>query len=316
MVDMARQHADDYQINMFIPDLHSFTTPIDHSVLSQQILANAKVYVAAGLPIDHPRVFLYRQSHIQAHAELTWILSCFTGVGEMSRMTQFKDKSGSLGDERTSVGLFSYPILMAADILLYQAKYVPVGADQTQHIEFTRTIADRLNSQFKQELFALPLSAPDQAKFFGLAKPLKIQDLKNPAKKMSKSAESESGVIFVDDNPTVAHKKIMSATTDSLAKVNYDPKNQPGVSNLLQVLALIKDQPVDKITAELSGMTRYGDFKKIVADEVSQFLTELQTKLTSIEDEVIQKKLADSEREMALQAEQTLSAVETCLGLR
>jgi tryptophanyl-tRNA synthetase len=143
MVDLAKQKAGEYQINLFVPDLHSFTTPIDHRALQAGIMANLKVYLAAGLPIDHPDVHIYRQSFIPAHSELTWILDCFTGMGEMNRMTQFKDKSAKLEEDRISLGLFNYPVLMASDILLYGASYVPVGDDQAQHIEFTRDIARR-----------------------------------------------------------------------------------------------------------------------------------------------------------------------------
>jgi tryptophanyl-tRNA synthetase len=150
MVDMARQRAGEYQVNLFVPDLHSFTTPIDHSKLYEQVLNNIKVYIAAGLPIDHDDVYVYRQSYIPAHSELTWILDCFTGFGEMSRMTQFKDKSGKLHEDRVSLGLFNYPVLMAADILLYNSNYVPVGDDQTQHLEFTRDIAERMNHSLEK----------------------------------------------------------------------------------------------------------------------------------------------------------------------
>lgn len=134
LVDMAREKSDEYQINLFVPDLHSFTTPIDHAQLQEGIMQNLKVFVAAGLPLDNDSVFIYRQSYIPAHSELTWILDCFTGMGEMSRMTQFKDKSAQLNEDRISIGLFNYPVLMAADILLYGTKYVPVGDDQTQHL--------------------------------------------------------------------------------------------------------------------------------------------------------------------------------------
>src|SRR6185437_14111921 len=138
MVDMAKSRAGEYQINLFVPDLHSFTTPIDHRSLYAQTMHNLKIFAAAGLDLQNPDLFLYRQSYIPAHSEMTWILDCFTGFGEMNRMTQFKDKSGKLDEDRISVGLFNYPVLMAADILLYGASYIPVGADQTQHLEFTR----------------------------------------------------------------------------------------------------------------------------------------------------------------------------------
>lgn len=166
MIDLAKTKAGDYQINLFVPDLHSFTTPIDHAGLQRGIMQNLRVYAAAGLPLDHPDVNIYRQSYIPAHSELTWILDCFTGMGEMGRMTQFKDKSASLGEERISVGLFNYPVLMAADILLYGAEYVPVGDDQTQHLEFTRDIAERLNARFG-ELFVVPKPVKAQHEFFG-----------------------------------------------------------------------------------------------------------------------------------------------------
>jgi len=154
IIDMAKQKSDEFQVNMFIPDLHSFTTPIDHSDLYDQIIHNARLFVAAGLPLDNPEIYLYRQSYVPAHSELTWILDCFTGFGEMSRMTQFKDKSTKLSSDRVSVGLFNYPVLMAADYLLYGASYVPVGDDQTQHLEYGRDIAERMNSRFG-ELFVV-----------------------------------------------------------------------------------------------------------------------------------------------------------------
>src|SRR2546430_11174583 len=155
MIDMAKTKSDQYQINLFVPDLHSFTTPIDHSQLQGQILHNIRIYVAAGLDLQNPDIHLYRQSYVSAHSELTWILDCFTGFGEMSRMTQFKDKSAKLHEDRVSVGLFNYPVLMAADYLLYGAAYVPVGDDQSQHLEFGRDIAIRMNNRFG-DLFTVP----------------------------------------------------------------------------------------------------------------------------------------------------------------
>jgi tryptophanyl-tRNA synthetase len=213
LVDMANQKAGEYQVNIFVPDLHSFTTPIDHSRLYGQIMNNLKVYVAAGLPLDNADVHIYRQSYIPAHSELAWILDCFTGFGEMSRMTQFKDKTAKLNDDRISVGLFNYPVLMAADILLYDSSFVPVGDDQTQHVEFARDIAMRLNNQFG-ELFIVPKPVKEQHAFFGKDQGLRIKDLIDPSKKMSKSDESGRGVIFLTDTPEAARKKIMSATTD------------------------------------------------------------------------------------------------------
>lgn len=315
IIDMAKSRSDDYQINMFVPDLHSFTTPIDHSQLYDQIIHNARVYAAAGLPLDNDNIYLYRQSYIPAHSELTWILDCFTGFGEMSRMTQFKDKSQSIGDDRTSVGLFNYPVLMAADILLYNAKYVPVGEDQTQHLEFARDIAERMNKKFG-DLFVIPEPVKAQHAFFGNDQGLRIKDLINPLKKMSKSDESGRGVIFLNDNPSDASKKIMGATTDNKAEINFDRVNQPGISNLLEILALIRGASLQSVIDEFKGQTQYGSFKSLVANEVSDFLADFQSKLANINDTDIMSKLEQSERKISITANQTLLGVQRAVGLR
>lgn len=315
MIDMVKTKSDDYQINMFIPDLHSFTTPIDHDELHDQILHNARLFTAAGLPLDNESIYLYRQSYISAHSELTWILDCFTGFGEMSRMTQFKDKSGSIGADRTSVGLFNYPVLMAADILLYNAKYIPVGEDQTQHLEFTRDIAERINNKFGA-VFTVPESVPKQHEFFGKDQGLRIKDLVDPTKKMSKSDESGRGVIFLGDDPAVAAKKIMSATTDDKAEIHFDKANQPGISNLLEILALLRGQDLTETVAEFEGQTRYGDFKQVVAAEVEQFLTTFQRRLAAVDDTAIIAKLEQSERDLTQTANATLLRAQQAVGLR
>lgn len=315
MIDMVKTKSADYQINMFIPDLHSFTTPIDHSQLNDQILHNARLFAAAGLPLDNPDIHLYRQSYIPAHSEMTWILDCFTGFGEMSRMTQFKDKSGSIGADRTSVGLFNYPVLMAADILLYNAKYVPVGDDQSQHLEFARDIGMRINNRFG-DMFTIPEAVKDQHEFFGKDQGLRVKDLVNPAKKMSKSDDSGKGVIFLGDEPQAAAKKIMAATTDDFAEIRFDRTNRPGISNLLEMLALLRGVNLADVIAEFEGQTRYGDFKKVVADEVSAFLTDFQTRLASVNDEAILQKLEQSEATVRIDAEATLLRVQQAVGLR
>ncbi len=315
IIEMAQQQSADYQINMFIPDLHSFTTPINHDNLYQQTLGNARFYAAAGLPLDNDNIHLYRQSYVPAHSELTWILDCFTGMGEMSRMTQFKDKASGLGDQRTTVGLFNYPILMAADILLYGATYVPVGDDQTQHLEFARDIAERMNKKFG-ELFIVPKPVREQHEFFGKGQGLRIKDLIDPNKKMSKSDESGRGVIFLTDDPEQARKKVMSATTDDKAHVAYNPDEQPGISNLLQISALLRNQPLADVAAEFAGMERYGDFKKIVADEVANFLHDFQETLANVDDNAIMQKLSTSETAMSAQANATLHQVQQAVGLR
>lgn len=315
MVDMAKKHADEYKINFFIADLHSFITPINHDELYQAIINNARAYIAAGLPIDNKDVIIYRQSHVPAHSELTWILDCFTSMGEMSRMTQYKDKSSRLGDAQVNVGLFNYPVLMASDILLYNARYVPVGEDQTQHLEITRDIGERMNSKFG-EIFTLPESSQKQHEFFGKEQGLRIKDLIDPSKKMSKSDETGAGVIFLNDEPEAAAKKIMRATTDNLASVNYDKENQPGITNLIEILALLRGATPNEVEAEYKGIDRYGDFKKIVADEVADFLVKFQENLGSVDDNVVMAKLKESEASASLVANETLLRVQKAVGLR
>ena len=315
IIDMAVNRSDEYQVNLFIPDLHSFTTPVDHSKLYEQILNNARVYVAAGLPLDRESIYLYRQSFIPAHSEMTWILDCFTGVGEMNRMTQFKDKSSKLGDDQISVGLFNYPVLMTADIVLYNAKYVPVGDDQTQHLEIARDIAERINRRFG-ELFVVPEAVGEQHSFFNNDKGLRIMDLVDPSKKMSKSDESGKGVIFLTDSPEEAHKKIMSATTDDKASVNYDRVNQPGITNLIDILALLRNKTPSDVEAEYKGMDRYGYFKRIIADEMAEFLRDFQGKLRNVDDAAIITKLEQSEAAMNVAANETLMRVQKAIGLR
>lgn len=317
IIDMAKKRSDEYQINMFIPDLHSFTTPVNHSILNKQIFDNARIFVAAGLPLDNENIYLYRQSYIPAHSELTVILNCFTGFGEMSRMTQFKEKRSSIGEDRTSVGLFDYPVLMASDILLYNAKYVPVGDDQTQHLEFTRDIAERMNKKFQQDLFVVPEPVAKQHEFFGKDQGLRIKDLIDPTKKMSKSDESGRGVIFLNDNPEIAYKKVMSATTDNKAEIHFDRDNQPGISNLLEILSLLQGLTLQKIIDTYEGKTKYSDFKVVVAEEVKQFLTNFQIALSNVDDnDAILAKLIQSEQDLAPIANTTLLRVQQAVGLR
>lgn len=314
MVDMQRQYAGEYQINMFVPDLHSFTTPIDHSALYRNTLTNLKYFVAAGLDLDDPNTFLYRQSYIPAHSELTWILDCFTYVGEMQRMTQFKDKS-SEHSASVTMGLMNYPVLMAADILLYGAEYVPVGEDQFQHLEITRDIATRFNNKFG-DTFVVPRETSQQTQFMHRDKGLRIRSLTDPTKKMSKSSADEKSKILLCDDPAAARKKIMSATTDSVGSIHFDWDAQPGITSLLQILALLKGVPQQDVNQEWEGNARYGDFKKAVAAEVERFLTEFQQRLHALTDEVLLAKLESSERVMNIQATETLTKVQQAVGLR
>lgn len=315
IIDMANQHSGEYQINMFIPDLHSFTTPIDHSKLKEQTLNNLRIFAAAGLDIRNDDIHIYRQSYISAHSELTWILDCFTGFGEMSRMTQFKDKSAKLGEERISVGLFNYPVLMAADILLYGATYIPVGDDQSQHIEFTRDIAERMNSQFG-ELFLVPKPVKEQHAFFGKDQGLRIQDLLDPRKKMSKSDETGKGVIFLSDTPKIVKKKIMGATTDSFGRIAYNKAEQPGLANLIDILALLSSETVGSVCKQYVGQTQYGQLKNDVATKTAVFLEAFQSKLSKVNDKSILDKLITSEKAMNEQASKTLIKVQRAVGLR
>lgn len=315
IIDMAKEKSGDYQINLFVPDLHSFTTPIDHSQLQAQIMHNLRLFVAAGLPLDNPNVHIYRQSYIPAHSELTIILNSFTGMGQMERMIQFKDKSGKLGVDQISVGLFDYPVLMAADILLYGAKYVPVGDDQSQHLEFARDIAERINSRFGN-LFSLPEPTTKQHEFFGKEQGLRIKDLVDPTKKMSKSDESGRGIIFLGDTPEDAAKKVMGATTDSVGTVHYNLDTQPGISNLLQINALLSGKSLNVAVERHNGQESYGDLKKEVAAQVFEFLADFQHRLADVDDTALLAKLTADEAQMNEIAGATLLKVQKAVGLR
>lgn len=315
IVDMAKQKAGDFQVNMFVPDLHSFTTPIDHSRLYDNTIRNVKLFAAAGLPLDHDAVFVYRQSFIPAHSELSWILSCFTGFGEASRMVEFKDKAQRLGDTHVSVGLFNYPILMAADILLYGAEWIPVGEDQRQHIELARDLAMRLNNKFG-EIFVVPHELKKQQAFVDRDSAPRIRSLRNPDKKMSKSISDPAGTILLSDGPDEAAKKVMSATTDSIGSIHLDWDGQPGISNLLQILALLKDQPIEDTAHAWEGKTSYGELKTAVADAVREFLSNLQKDYAKVDDAAVIAKLENDEKLMNAQAAATLYKVQKAVGLR
>lgn len=314
MVQLQQHYAGRYQLNMFVPDLHSFTTPIDHTTLYENTLTNLKYFIAAGLDITDEHTFLYRQSFIPAHSELTWILDCFTGFGEMSRMTQFKEKSADTNNTVT-VGLFNYPVLMAADILLYNARWVPVGEDQFQHLEITRDIALRMNHKFG-ELFTIPEPTAKQTAFIQRDTGLRIRSLTNPEKKMSKSSTDQKSKINLADTPAQARKKIMAATTDSLGVINFDWQRQPGITNLLQLLAILTNRPQAEVNAEWVGQTQYGPLKRAVAEAVATFLTDFQARLAGISDETLLATLERSERAMNEVASITLLRVQKAVGLR
>ena len=314
MINLANEHAADCQINMFVPDLHSFTTPIDHDKLYAQVIKGVKYYIAAGLDVNNPNIHIYRQSHVPAHSELAWILDCFTYFGEASRMTQFKEKSEEHADAIT-VGLFNYPILMAADILLYDAKYIPLGEDQFQHLELARDIATRMNNRFSEELFTIPAPEKEQVKFMHLDRGLRIRSLVDPTKKMSKSSTNEKSKISLNDDPDVAAKKIMSATTDSEGVIRFDMINQPGISNLLTIEAMLTDRDIQDVIADWAGQTSYGDLKRKVADTVRAFLADFQAKVATISDEEAERYLAAGEAYANEVAKAKLAKVQRAVGL-
>lgn len=313
MVHLQKEHAGDYQVNMFAPDLHSFTTEVDHGTLYAQTMKNLKVFVAAGMPIENPDFFLYRQSYIPAHSELAIILNNFAYVGELSRMTQFKDKGS---ETNATAGLFDYPVLMAADILLYGAAYVPVGEDQRQHLELTRDIAIRLNNKFGDHLFTVPEEWKKQLEFSHRLEGVRIRSLRNPEKKMSKSVEDPSGTIKMTDSPEEAAKKIKSAETDSVGNINWDWVLQPGITNLLQIYELLSQKSHEEVLAQWVGNERYGDLKVAVAEAVSTFLADFQAKLAAVDEHALHSKLENSEHAMNIMAESTLVHVQKAVGLR
>ncbi len=314
MVELQKRYAGEYQINMFVPDLHSFTTPIDHTSLYQNTLHNLKYFLAAGLDTHDPNTFIYRQSFIPAHSELTWILDCFTYVGEMSRMTQFKDKSAEHSASVT-MGLMNYPVLMAADILLYNARFVPVGEDQFQHLEIARDIALRFNNKFG-DIFVVPESTQEQTRFINRDEGLRIRNLADPTKKMSKSSPDEKSKINLNDTPDQARKKILSATTDSLGVITFDWERQPGITNLLQLLAILTGRPQSEVNAEWTGQSQYGPLKKAVAEAVADFLTNFHARLDQISDDELLEALERSETQMLQIANQTLLRAQIAVGLR
>lgn len=313
MVRLQREKARDYQINMFVPDLHSFTTRVEHSSLYDRTLKNLKYFVASGLDLSNTDTYIYRQSYVPAHSELTWILDCFTYMGELSRMTQFKDKSET--ETNSSVGLFNYPVLMAADILLYGAKYVPVGDDQRQHLEITRDIGTRFNNKFG-DIFTVPEDWEHQLSFRGIDRGTRIMSLSNPEKKMSKSVNDPRGTILLNDEPAQAAKRVMCATTDSVGEIHFDRDKQPGITNLLMILSLLTQRDQAHVNAEWEGKSNYGELKKAVADSVEAFLTDFQSKLSTVNEAQLIQKLEASENSMNIVANATLLRAQQGVGLR
>ena len=287
----------------FIADLHALTLPIDPEVLRQNSIDLACFYMAAGL--DTSKVTLFLQSSVSAHAEMNAIMQNYLYMGELSRMTQFKDKSSKMKESAIGLGLFAYPVLMASDIILYDASIVPVGEDQKQHVELTRDLVNRFNNRYGD---ILTMPKPEMRKVGA-----RIMSLSDPSKKMSKS--DPKGDIFLKDDLAVIRKKIMSAVTDSGSEVKYDVENKPGISNLLTIYASLKDISIEEAEKEFVGY-RYGDFKKAVADVVVNELDAFQKKYREIlESKAYEKVLLEGAKKANEVASKTLNRVKKAVGL-
>ncbi len=295
-VDLQRE----YQPFFFIADLHAITVEQDPKLLRERTLRAAAQLVAMG--IDPERSAIFVQSQVPAHAQLGWVLQCLTGFGEARRMTQFKDKSAKGGEGAASVGLFTYPVLQAADILLYRPHFVPVGEDQRQHLELTRDLAQRFNHRYKRT-FRLPEP-------YILKATAKITDLQDPVSKMSKSSSSPGGIIELLDDPRVSAKKIRSAVTDSDTEIRYDVEAKPGISNLLTIYSALTDRTVQDIEDSYAGRG-YGDLKKDLAELVVEFVTPFRDRtLELLEDQDHLMGILESGRRRASEiAEATLRDV-------
>jgi len=259
---------DDHDAFYCVVDLHAITVDFQPADLRRRTLVSAAQLLAAGL--DPQRCTLFVQSQVPEHAQLGWVMQCLTGFGEAGRMTQFKDKSSKGGSDRASVGLFTYPILQAADILIYQADEVPVGEDQRQHLELTRDLAERFNNRFGAT-FTIPKAriVKDTAKIF---------DLQDPTSKMSKSGSSPAGLVELLEDPKGIAKKLRSAVTDSEREIRFDEKNKPGISNLLTIHSALSGTPIPELVVAFEGKG-YGDLKSEVADVVVEFVTPFQERV-------------------------------------
>lgn len=289
-----------------IVDLHALTVPQDPTALRESTRRTAAQYIAAG--IDPAESTLFVQSHVDAHPKLAWILDTITGFGEASRMTQFKDKTAKQGKDAASVGLFAYPMLMAADILLYQTRVVPVGDDQKQHVELTRDLAERFNSRFGKT-FEVPEAVI-------LKETARIYDLQDPTSKMSKSAASDAGVIWMLDEPSVTAKKIRSAVTDNDREIRYDRKAKPGVSNLLSIFSALTGKTISDLEADYSGRG-YGDLKGDLADLVVETFAPIRARtLELLEDTAeLDRVLAGNAERASSVANATLDSAYNAVGL-
>lgn len=297
------KYQDEYEMYIFIANQHAITVPTDPKALRQNTKDLIALYLAAGL--DPEKCTLFLQSDVDAHVKLGWVFTCLTYMGELQRMTQYKDKTAK-GETGITDGLFTYPCLMAADILLYDADYVPVGQDQKQHVELTRHLAERFNNRYS-ETFVVP--QPLETK---VGK--KIFSLQDPTKKMSKSETDTKGTIDLLDDPAVARKKIMSAVTDSVGIIQYDPESQPGLANLLTIQSVLANEPIEDIVKRYEGKG-YGELKKEIGQTVFDFLTDLQAKYKKIiESNVIDQILEEGAKKASYVANKKICKVYKKIG--
>ena len=295
----------DFDAFYCVVDLHAITTPQDPTVHRERTRSTAAQYIAAGIDTNTSTLFI--QSHVPAHTQIAWVLNTMTGFGEARRMTQFKDKSAKQGADASSVGLFTYPILMAADILAYQTNVVPVGEDQRQHLELTRDLAMRFNARFG-ETFTIPEP-------YILKETAKIYDLQNPTAKMSKSTDSEAGLLKIMDDSSVTAKKIMRAVTDADGEIRFDRDNKPGVANLLTIYSVLSDKSVDQLVAEYEG-AGYGALKKDLAEVVTERFTPIRERTQELlaDPAELDRLLAHAAVKANAVAEKTLASVYDKVG--
>lgn len=302
-IKQMKERQDDYINYLFVADLHAITVPVDKELLHQNIRDFIALYIACG--IDPKKNIMYLQSDIEYIPCISWLLECNTYYGELSRMIQFKEKSKQ--NANFSVGLLTYPVLMATDILVVDADYVPVGVDQKQHVEITRDIAIRFNNKYG-DVFKIPEAISTKVG-------TKIMDLVDPSKKMSKTEDNPKGVICLLDDPEVARKKIMGATTDSEMKVKFDPENKPGISNLINIYAALTDRTTNEVEI-LFENANYGSFKKAVADVVCSFLEGIQKRYCElIDSEYIDEMLRENAKMVREMAHDKYEKMKKLIGL-
>ena len=298
------EYQEKYNSVLFIADMHAITMPIDSETLAQNIRQLIALYIACG--VDPEKNLIFLQSDNEYHANISWMLECNTYFGELSRMTQFKDKSAK--NINFSAGLFTYPVLMAADILAYDTNYVPVGIDQKQHVEIARDIAIRFNKKYG-DTFVIPEPLIR-------AEGTKIMDLQDPTKKMSKSSESQKGVIRILDDANTIRKKINSAVTDSIGKVNYDPENQPGVTNLINIYMSLSGKSKEEIVEKFAD-ANYGTFKKAVGNLVAETFEKIQKRYNElINSDELDKILEDGKERSREMAKKKYELMKQKIGLR